>query len=674
MRYFLRTLKLAWNYRVRLVVSLVCALFAAVFWSLNFTAIYPILKVLSSDQNLQQWCDVTIKNLQPKIDDLRQDIDNRVKGLDLVKKNEKVFPDQEKTIRRATGDLAKAQAKLDSLQSEQYRMQVLKKYIDAWFPTSRFQTVAMVIGLVILAVAIKGIFEFGQDTLVGSVVNLVLFDVRNLFFRRAIKMDVAQFGEQGTHELMSRFTNDTEMMGMGLKTLFGRVVAEPLRALSCVVVACLISWQLTLMFLVLVPISLYILTRVGRLMKRATRKLLERMSLIYQILQESFTGIRIIKSFCREPKRRRKFREATRDYYRKAMLVVNLDSVAGPIIEVLGVAAIAGALLAGAYLVLEGQTHLFGIPMCDSPLEMESLLQLYALLAAIADPVRKLSSVFTKIQAGAAASDRVFRYMDREPKIFSLPTSEPLPRHEKSIEFRNICFSYEPGHPILTGVDLTVEHGKIVALVGKNGCGKSTLLNLLPRFYDPDHGSVLIDGHDVREVNVRSLRKQIALVTQETFLFADSIKNNIAFSRPRATFEEVEAAAQKAQAHDFIMKLPHGYETVLGEAGLKISGGQRQKICLARAILANPSILLLDEFTSAADAESEMEVHRVLREFMTGRTCFVITHRLNTLEIADRIIVIDGGKIAAQGSHADLMRISPLYQRLYEAHFQRKAA
>jgi len=673
MRYFLRTLKLAWAYRVRLICSVLCALFAAIFWSLNFTAIYPTLKILGSDQNLQEWVNDSIERVKKQVEPLQADIDQRVKGLKEADADPNLA-DKDNIARRATRDLARLQGKVEASQRELYHLHIAKKYIDAWCPVGRFQTLAMVIGLVILAVGIKGIFEFGQDSLVGSVVNLVLFDVRNAFFRRAIKMDVAQFGEHGTHELMSRFTNDTEMMGSGLKTLFGRVVAEPLRAVACIVVACFISWQLTLMFLVLVPFSLYILTRVGKLMKRATRRLLERMSSIYQILQESFTGIRIIKAFCQEPQRRRKFREATRDYYRKAMLVVNLDSLSGPIIETIGVAAIAAALLAGAYLVLQQETHLFGIRMCETPLEMESLLQLYALLAAIADPVRKLSSVFTKIQSGAAASDRVFSYMDRESRITSASTSDILERHKKSIEFRNICFSYEAGHPILTGVNLNVEHGQIIAIVGKNGCGKSTLLNLLPRFYDPDHGTVAIDGQDVREINLRSLRRQVGIVTQETFLFADTIRNNIAFGRPRSTFEQIEAAGKKAQAHEFIMRMPQGYDTKLGEGGLKISVGQRQKLCLARAILADPSILLLDEFTSAADAESEMEIHRVLREFMKGRTCFVITHRLNTLEIADRIVVIDGGKVAAEGSHADLMRVCPLYERLYEAHFQRRAA
>lgn len=334
-------------------------------------------------------------------------------------------------------------------------------------------------------------------------------------------------------------------------------------------------------------------------MKRATRRQLEHMTFIYQILQESFTGIRVVKAFCQQSKRRRTFRVATKDYYQRAMRVVFLDSLAGPIIEVLGVAAIAGALMAGAYLVLERQTHLGPIRMMDQPLEMESLLQLYALLAAVADPVRKLSSVFTKIQAGAAASDRVFRYMDREPAVVSLPGAEPLPRHHSSVEFNNVCFSYDPGHSVLTGVNLRAEHGQVIAIVGKNGCGKSTLLSLLPRFYDPGHGAILIDGHDVREFNLRSLRRQIGVVTQETYLFADTIHNNIAFSRPRASRDEVIEAARQAHAHDFIAKLPHGYDTKLGEGGVKISGGQRQKLSLARAIMADPSILVLDEFTSA---------------------------------------------------------------------------
>jgi ATP-binding cassette subfamily B protein/subfamily B ATP-binding cassette protein MsbA len=410
-------------------------------------------------------------------------------------------------------------------------------------------------------------------------------------------------------------------------------------------------------------------------MKRATRRLLERMSSIYKILQETFQGIRVVKAFTMEPYERRRFRTATRDYYHKAMMVVNIDAAASPIIELLGVAAVAGALLVGAYLVVgPGHDHLWGLRMSSRPLDAETLLQLYALLAAIADPVRKMSSVYTRLQSGVAASDRIFAFMDRQPRVQRNSDGPRLRRHHEAIEFRDVCFSYEPGRPILTNVHLKVRCGETVAVVGKNGSGKTTLVGLVPRFYDADHGTILIDGLDVRAVNLRSLRQQIGLVTQETILFDETIFNNITYGNRRAPKEDVEAAAQAAFAHEFITRLAHGYQTRIGELGNKLSGGQRQRLALARVILRNPSILILDEFTSQYDPESEALIHRALKDFMHDRTTFVITHRLNTLEVADRIVVLDDGRVAAVGTHVELLATCPIYQRLHEAQFQRLSA
>jgi ATP-binding cassette subfamily B protein/subfamily B ATP-binding cassette protein MsbA len=479
------------------------------------------------------------------------------------------------------------------------------------------------------------------------------------------------------------------------------------------VIACFISWQLTLMFLVLVPIAGLVLGKVGRLMKQATRRVLERMASIFKILQESFQSIRVVKAFTMEPYERRRFCVATKDYCEKSQKVINIDALASPIVEVLGMIAVAGALLAGSYLVLRRHTHLFGMRMTAQPMEAETLLQLYVLLAAVADPVRKLSSVFTRIQSAGAAADRIFAYVDRQPKVRGngegtrltrlVLTDAPVeagtgktetgigrdgtpllgvaavdphvrPGSRPYIEFRNVCFSYDsarPGEPekvILEHINLTVRAGETVALVGPNGCGKSTLVGLIPRFYDPNYGSVLIDGHDLRSLHLRSLRQQIGLVTQDPILFADTIYNNIAYGSRGATAEQIETAARQASAHDFIVGKPEGYQTLLSEAGTKISGGEKQRIALARAILRNPSIIILDEFTSQMDAEKDAEIHQAMRTFLRGRTAFVITHRMHTLEIADRIVVLDKGRIVATGTHTELMASCPLYLRLQEAY------
>jgi ATP-binding cassette subfamily B protein/subfamily B ATP-binding cassette protein MsbA len=695
MKNYLRALRHAFPYRRRLILSVVCALCAAIFWGANFSSIYPVLKLLNTRQSAHDWVSEQIGEIQKDVTKHQREIDKRTAELNERKKalaegGPNSFIDQQ--IRDLNKELSRVEARLAPARRSLYWHQVLQRYIQRFLPPDCFLTLLWVILAVFAGVILKCFFEFAQESLVGSVVNLTLYDLRNRFYRNVIHLDVDQFGEQGTSELMARFTNDMESLGTGIKTLFGKVVAEPLKALACVIGACLISWQLTLMFLILVPVAVFILTRVGRIMKQATRRLLERMSNIYKILQESFQGIRLVKAFTMEHHERQRFCLATRDYYSKAMMVITIDALADPMIEILAVAAVAGALLAGSHLVLLGQTHLFGMRMTEQPLDAESLLQLYIFLAAIADPVRKLSSVFTRIQSGCAAADRIFDFVDRRPRVKGNSDGQRLTRHlvvpssaakDKSathrnqsmyIEFRDVCFSYQPGHPILYDIHLGVRAGETIALVGANGCGKSTLLGLIPRFYDPDHGSVLIEGHDLRNVHLRSLRRLIGMVTQDTILFDDTIYNNIVYGTRGAKKDDVEAAAQRAFAHEFILAQPKGYETRVGEIGGKLSGGQKQRLALARAILRNPSILILDEFTSASDAESEALIHRAMKDFIVGRTTFVITHRLHTLEIADRIVVLDHGRIAAVGTHADLLASCPAYQRLQEAYNQRLCA
>jgi ATP-binding cassette subfamily B protein/subfamily B ATP-binding cassette protein MsbA len=668
MRNFFRALKYSAPYKYRLILSVLAALLVAGLWSLNLSAIFPVLKVLTGDKNLQNWVDGEIEKYQSEANDPKRM--ERIEYLKEMIRKLEAGPDFEsraEAIRLHTKELAeKEQDRADALRHAN-RYQLLRDKVIRFLPDNRFETFVWIVVAVVVVVAVKGFFEFWQETLVGGVVNRTLFDLRNRFYRLSVHQDTRQIQEVGTPELMSRLTNDLEQVGGGMKILYGKVILEPLKAVACLTLAFLISWQLTLVFVCLVFPAVVCIGRVSRLMKKAARKVLERMSDIYKILRETFDGIKVVKAFTMEPAERRRFRRANEDYYRRSMRVLRIDAFAGPVVEVLGVAAVGAALLAGAYLVMEKQTHIWGLRMTDELMSFETLVQLYVLLAAIADPVRRLSSVFSKVQNGAAAAERIFALFDRVPKVTANADGPVVPKHSESVEFRNVCFSYVPGQDTLNTISLTVAAGEVVALVGPNGCGKTTLLGLLPRFYDPDHGAVLVDGVNLRGASLRSLRKQIGLVTQDTVLFNDTIFNNIAYGKHGATAEQVEAAARKAFAHEFIVEKPAGYQEQVGDLGSSLSGGQKQRIALARAILRDPRILILDEFTSQIDAESEGKIHQALKEFVRGRTTFLITHRLSTLELADRIVVMEAGRVVATGTHAELVKGCPTYQRLYEA-------
>lgn len=671
MRNLIRALRYTWPYRRQFILSVVCALLVAVFWSANLSAILPVLKILSEDKTMQAWVADEIGTLEKSVRELTE-ATNRTEAE--VRKLEATpnHPDFENRKRKLTQSLAELQGKLKDQNTLIYRYQVLQMRVIRHLPQNRFETFVWIMVAVVFGVAVKGVFDFAQESLVGHVVNRTLFDLRNDFYRATIHQDMRQLHESGTTQLMSRFTNDMEQLGQGLKTLYGRMVVEPFKAVACLVAASLISWQLTLIFVILVPLAIVTLTRLSRMMRKAARRLLEQMSDIFKILRETFDGIRVVKSFTMEGYERRRFRRATDAYARKSQRVVNIDAFAGPMVEFFGVVAMGLALTAGAYLVLEKQRRIFGLNMSgEQPLTMPTLLTLYAFLAAVADPVRKLSSVYTKIQAGEAAAERIFGLFDKSPSVKANANGPLLDRHARDIEFRNVCFSWTPGSETLSNIHLCVAAGETIALVGPNGCGKSTLLGLLPRFYDPDHGQVLVDGANLRTTALRSLRKQVGIVTQQTVLFEDTIFNNIAYGKPGASAAEVEAAARKAFAHEFVVELANGYDTVVGD-GWKPSGGQEQRLALARAILRDPSILILDEFTSQIDPESEAKIHQALREFVKGRTTFLITHRLNTLEIADRIVVMDAGRIVAAGPHELLIRECPLYQRLYDSQLSQR--
>jgi ABC-type multidrug transport system fused ATPase/permease subunit len=558
------------------------------------------------------------------------------------------------------------------------RLRWVEPLVLRYLPDSGFPTLVLLIGLVMLGIAVKGVFQFSQDVLVANVTQLSLFDIRNLFFRRTMALDLASFSDQGSAELMARFTNDIDSVAQGFNTLLSKMVREPLRIVTCFGGALWFNWRLTLLTLVIVPISAVTTYRVGKVLKRAVRRSLESMSNIYRILQECFQGIKVVKAFTNERRERRRFFLETKSLYKKSLKVAKIDAVSDPVLELLSLTTVAIALLSGSYLVLYRTTFLgigpFKLQLASQPMMIEDLLTLYGMLAGMSDPIRKLANVHSKIQRAAAASDRICALMDRTPEVRDRPTAARLPRHARSVEFEGLWFAYNGREPVLRGLDLTVRHGETIALVGPNGCGKSTLLNLLTRFWDVQAGSIRIDGHDIRDVQIRSLRQQVGVVTQETILFEGTIAENIAYGTPFATRDSIEEAARRAYAHQFVSKLPDGYDTVLTERGMSLSGGQRQRLALARAMLRDPAILLLDEATNAVDIQDEALIRKAIEEFSRGRTTFIVSHSLGALQSVDRIVLMNAGRVEAVGTDAELRRLSPLYRKLHEIHFQRESA
>ena len=553
-----------------------------------------------------------------------------------------------------------------------------RPWINQYLPHDGFSTLMLLLALVMIGVALKGFFLFLQEVLVCDMTQLTLFDIRNHFYRRTIALDLASFNEQGSADLLARFTNDMESMNQGLNTILGRVVREPLRIVSCLTGALWLNWRLTLLALVLVPVSAATTYRAGKIMKRAVRRSLESMSNIYKILQESLSGIKVVKAFTNERYERRRFFLETKSLYKKSVRVAVIDALSDPVLEILALTTVSIALLSGSFLVLNHTTFLnlgfMKLQLASKPMAIEDLLTLYAMLAGVSDPIRKLANVHSKIQRAAAASDRICVLMDREPTITAPVGAPRLNRHQHAIEFNDVSFGYTANRPVLRGINFKVRHGETIALVGSNGSGKSTLMNLLPRFWDVQGGSISIDGRDIRDVRLPSLRCQIGMVLQDTTLFNDTVANNLAYGSRHVSRAQIVEAAKRSYAHQFINELPEGYDTILGEGGTALSGGQRQRLAIARAMLRDPAILILDEATSAVDIQDEVLIRKAIAEFVRGRTTFLITHSLGSLEIADRIVLLHEGRVEAIGTEAELRRSSSLFRRLYEIHFRRESA
>jgi ATP-binding cassette, subfamily B, bacterial MsbA len=534
-------------------------------------------------------------------------------------------------------------------------------YLQRFVPT-HFQNAWTIVAYALVAsTVLKGIFDYVGTYLVNHAGFGMITNLRNDLYNSVLRRSAAFFQKHTTGTLISTIINDIERVQFAMSSVLAEFLQQFFTFVFTAVLVIILGRQLAWVLLIFIPIIIFSAIRIGRRVRSTTRTGQDQLADVQNILHETITGNRIVKAFGMESWEVARFRSAAQRLFHANLRSVAAAAISSPLMDIFGAIAI-------ALLLLLGRDQIAG-----NQLTLGAFIAFVAAVLSMYNPVRKFAVFNNNFQQAMGASSQLFKFMDTEDVVAEKPSAKSLPRFSKSIRFEDVSFSYQSdgdeSREILRNINLEVGRGEIVAVVGSSGAGKSTLVHLLPRFFDVTAGRILVDVHDVRDVTLSSLRSQVGIVTQETILFNDTVRNNIAYGRPQVPMKEVEAAARAALAHDFILALPSGYDTVIGERGVRLSGGERQRLAIARALLKNAPILILDEATSALDSESERLVQSALQNLMSGRTVFVIAHRLSTVRRADRIVVIDNGAITEIGAHEELMKTFGTYRRLYELQF-----
>ncbi len=534
---------------------------------------------------------------------------------------------------------------------------LVKPVLDDIFFKQQMDMLFLLPPLIILLYAVKGALTYTHEYAMNYVGGQIITGMRNDLYRHYQSLPLAFFERTSTGMLMSRITYDVAILQGSVSTVVTNLLRDSFTIVGLVGVIFYRDWRLALIAVVVFPLAVVPLINFGRRLRRISARHQVSMARLTGYLQETLSGGLIVKAFCREEFEIKRFAKENQEYFRLRMKTIVVRALSAPVMELLGGLGIAAIVWYGGYNVIRGESTpgtFFSF--------LAALLMLYA-------PIKGLSNVNNSLQEGLAAAGRVFEILDLPPTVTDRPQARELPVISREIHYDGVDFAYEE-RPVLFGISLRLGVGEMVALVGPSGAGKSTLVKLLPRFYDVTGGAIRIDGTDVRDVTLESLRAQIGIVTQQTILFNDTVRYNIAYGRLEASEAEIEAAARAAQAWDFIQDLPQGLETVIGEQGVMLSGGERQRLAIARALLKDPPILILDEATSALDSEAEREVQKALDNLIQGRTTLVIAHRLSTVRSADRIVVLEGGRVVEEGSHGELLAQEGLYRKLYTLQFR----
>lgn len=537
-------------------------------------------------------------------------------------------------------------------------MEAIKSYI---FSGDTSEILLKICLLIVLTFLGKNLFGYLQAYALAHVEQGMIRDMRDEAYKHLHKLPMSFFKNEKTGNLISRITNDVNMVQSSVSAVFLNLIREPLKIIIFLGIAFTISWKLTLFSLFVLPVSMFIIGYIGLFLRKQSGLLQEKMADITTNLHETITGVKIVKAFGMENYENKKFFSETNKYFKLSLKITRIRNISSPTTEFLSVIVAVVIIYLGAQLVL-----------VDKTITASQFIAFLFAIFQMMPPIKELSSVNNRIQESSAAADRIFEILDIEPAIKNVDNPVTIDDFKNSVVFEHVTFMYgDSEEAVLDDINFKVDKGKVIAIVGSSGAGKTTMVDLIPRFFDPTAGRILIDGIDIKQIRIEDLRKLMGIVTQETVLFNESVRSNIAYGLSDCPDEKLIEAAKAANAYNFIMELPRKYDTIIGEKGTKLSGGQRQRISIARALLKNPPIMIFDEATSALDNESEVLVQEAIDNLMHDRTVFVIAHRLSTIRNADRIIVLDKGKIVQDGRHEELLSYEKgIYKKLYELQFR----